>query len=37
MLTTIRVYGKFGALVGRVHHAKLDTNTPAEAVRYLCS
>lgn len=26
-----------GARFGRVHRAHLDTNTPAEAVRYLCS
>lgn len=37
MLTTIRLYGKMGAMFGRVHRAHLDTNTPAEAVRYLCS
>lgn len=37
MLTTIRLYGKMGAMFGRVHRVKLDTNTPAEAVRYLCS
>ncbi len=35
--TTIRLYGEMGARFGRVHHAKLDTNSPAEAVRYLCS
>lgn len=37
MLTTIRLYGKLGAMFGRVHRVHLDTNTPAEAVRYLCS
>ncbi|GAP66834.1 hypothetical protein MBSD_n2149 [Mizugakiibacter sediminis] len=35
--TTIRLYGEMGAKFGRVHRAHLDTNTPAEAVRYLCS
>jgi len=35
--TTIRLYGAMGARFGRVHRAHLDTNTPAEAVRYLCS
>lgn len=36
-MTTIRLYGEMGRRFGRVHHAHLDTNTPAEAVRYLCS
>jgi len=31
-LRTIRLYGKMGAMFGRVHHFALDTNTPAEAV-----
>lgn len=35
--TTIRLYGELGRLFGRVHRAFLETNTPAEAVRYLCS
>lgn len=35
--TTIRLYGHMGRMFGRVHHAHLDTNTPAEAVRYLQS
>lgn len=35
--TTIRCYGEMGRMFGRVHHVHLDTNTPAEAVRYLCS
>lgn len=37
MLTTIRLYGTMGRLFGRTHKVQLDTNTPAEAVRYLCS
>lgn len=37
MLTTIRLYGTMGRLFGRVHKVWLDSNTPAEAVRYLCS
>lgn len=36
-LRTIRCYGELGRLVGRVHHAALETNTTAEAMRYLCS
>lgn len=35
--TTIRLYGEMGSKFGRVHRAHLDTNSPAEAVRYLCS
>jgi predicted phage tail protein len=35
--TTIRLYGHMGRMFGRVHHAHLDSNTPAEAVRYLQS
>jgi predicted phage tail protein len=35
--TTIRLYGELGRLFGRIHRVFLDTNTPAEAVRYLCS
>lgn len=35
--TTLRLYGPMGTKFGRVHHVYLDTNTPAEAVRYLCS
>jgi predicted phage tail protein len=35
--TTIRLYGEMGRLFGRVHRVFLDSNTPAEAVRYLCS
>lgn len=35
--TTIRLYGEMGAKFGRIHRAHLDTNSPAEAVRYLCS
>jgi predicted phage tail protein len=36
-MTTVRLYGKLGALVGRVHRVHLETNTTAEAIRYLCS
>lgn len=36
-MQTIRLYGELGAKFGRVHRAHLDTNTPAEAVRYLRS
>lgn len=36
-LRTIRCYGELGRIAGRVHHAALDTNTPAEAVRFLTS
>lgn len=36
-MRTIRLYGKMGAMFGRVHRVHLDTNTPAEAVRYLCA
>lgn len=35
--TTLRLYGPMGRMFGRVHHVHLDSNTPAEAVRYLCS
>lgn len=36
-LRTIRLYGVLGSKFGRVHRAALDTNTPAEAMRYLRS
>jgi predicted phage tail protein len=36
-MRTIRLYGELGSKFGRVHRAALDTNTPAEAVRYLRS
>lgn len=36
-MRTIRLYGELGAKFGRVHRAALDTNSPAEAVRYICS
>lgn len=36
-MRTIRLYGELGSKFGRVHRAALDTNTPAEAVRYICS
>ena len=35
MLTTIRLYGKLGALFGRTY--RLNVKSPAEAVRALCS
>jgi predicted phage tail protein len=35
--TTIRLYGKFGAKYGRVHHVALDSNSPGEAMAALCS
>ena len=35
--TTIRLYGEMGQMFGRVHRVALDTCTPAEAIRYLCS
>jgi len=36
-LRTIRLYGALGSRFGRVHRFALDSNTPAEAVRALCS
>lgn len=36
-MTTIRLYGRLGARFGRVWHLALDTGTPAEAIRALCS
>jgi predicted phage tail protein len=36
-MRTIRLYGELGSKFGRVHRAALDTNTPAEALRYLRS
>lgn len=34
---TLRLYGDMGRLFGRVHRPHLETNTPAEAMRYLRS
>jgi len=36
-MRTIRLYGQLGSKFGRIHRAALETNTPAEAVRYLRS
>lgn len=36
-IRTVRLYGALGARFGRVHHFALDSNSPAEAVRALCS
>lgn len=36
-LRTIRLYGPMGSKFGRVHRVSLETNTPAEAIRYLRS
>lgn len=36
-LRKIILSGEMGKRFGRVHHAALDTDTPAEAVRYLLS
>ena len=36
-LRTVRLYGVLGSRFGRVHHFALDSNSPAEAVRALCS
>ncbi|WP_091335848.1 tail assembly protein [Frateuria terrea] len=36
-MKTIQLAGELGSKFGRLHRAVLDTNTPAEAVRYLCS
>lgn len=34
-LHTVRLYGKMGAMFGRVHKFALDTGTPAEAMQAL--
>lgn len=36
-LRTVRLYGALGTRFGRVHRFALDSNSPAEAVRALCS
>lgn len=36
-VTTIRLYGKMGAQFGRRHEVLLSNNTPADAVKWLCS
>jgi predicted phage tail protein len=36
-IRTVRLYGVLGSRFGRVHHFALDSNSPAEAVRALCS
>jgi predicted phage tail protein len=36
-MRTIRLYGELGSKFGRIHRAVLDTNSPAEAMRYLRS
>ncbi|WP_281280656.1 hypothetical protein [Rhodanobacter lindaniclasticus] len=36
-MTTIKLSGQMGKKFGRVHRVHLETNTTAEAIRYLCS
>ncbi len=36
-LQTVRLYGRMGALFGRVHRIELSTRTPAEAIQALMS
>jgi predicted phage tail protein len=35
--TTIKLSGELGSKFGRVHRAVLDSNSTAEAIRYICS